>query len=107
VRVALRDLLPERRRSVTFNMTFGGQNTQFAITVGFYADDRVGEIFIDGAKVGSEMSSITHDSAVLTSMALQYGVPLNTMRHALSRNPNGEPLTVLGAVLDRIAKEYL
>src|SRR4029079_11388766 len=91
MRAAMRELLSTRRRSMTFDLTFGGQNTQFAITVGLYDDDRIGEIFIDGAKIGSEMSSITHDGAVLTSIALQYGVPLNTLRHALSRNENGEP----------------
>lgn len=102
MRPAVRELLPMRRRSETFNMRFGGQLTEFAITVGYYLDGRVGEVFIDGAKAGTEMNTITHDGAVLLSLGLQYGVPLTTMQHAISRNPDSTAATIIGAVIDRI-----
>lgn len=107
MRTAFRHILPARRHAETFNMTFGGQNQPFAITCGYYDDEGkdLGEVFIDGPKEGSEMRSITHDSAVLVSIALQYGVPLATMRDALSRDKNGAPLTIIGAVLDKIIKQ--
>jgi len=105
MRTALRDVLPQRRRNETFNMKFGGQNKDFTITVGFYDDGRVGEVFIDGAKPGSEMADITRDGAVLLSLALQHGVPLTTMRHAVCRDKANNATTIVGAVIDKILEQ--
>jgi len=102
MRTTLRDVLPQRRRCETFNMRFGGQNTLFTVTVGYYADDRIGEVFIDGAKPGSEMADITRDGAVLLSLALQHGVPLPTMRHAVCRDKADNATTIIGAVIDKM-----
>jgi hypothetical protein len=102
MRSALRELLPQRRHSESFTMTFGGQRTVFTITCGFYPDGRLGEIFIDGAQIGSEVHAITHDAAVLASIGLQYGVPLETFRHAISRDRDNKAATIIGAVLDKI-----
>lgn len=104
MRTTLRDVLPQRRRAETFNMTFGGQNGVFVVTIGFYDDGRVGEVFIDGAKAGTEMADITRDGAVLLSLALQHGVPLPTMRHAVCRDKSGTATTIIGAVIDKIAE---
>jgi hypothetical protein len=105
MRTTLRDVLPQRRPCDTFGMQFGKQNNEFMVTVGYYKDGRVGEVFIDGAKAGSEMADITRDGAVLLSLALQHGVPLETMRHAITRNANNEASTIVGAVIDRILEQ--
>jgi hypothetical protein len=107
MRVALRDLLPLRRHSETFNMRFGEQNSEFAITLGYYDDGRIGEVFIDGAKPGSGMADITHDGAVLLSLAMQYGVPLTTIKSALSRDRDGKAATIIGAVADQIREDQI
>jgi ribonucleoside-diphosphate reductase alpha chain len=99
-----RRILPQRRRCETFTMRHGAQNALYAITVGYYWDDRVGEVFISGAKSGSDMESVTHDGAILLSLALQYGVTLDTIQHAISRNSDGSAATIIGAVVDRIVK---
>lgn len=99
-----RDTLPNRRACATFEMKHGGQNTVFAITVGYYADGRIGEVFISGAKAGSEIDAIARDGAVLLSIALQYGVPLETVKHAISRNVDSSAITIIGAVIDQLAK---
>jgi hypothetical protein len=104
MRTTLRDVLPQRRSSETFNMKFGGQNDDFVVTVGYYEDGRIGEVFIDGPKTGTGMSDITRDGAVLLSLALQHGVPLSTMRHAITRNARNEAATIIGAVLDEITR---
>jgi hypothetical protein len=104
MRTTLRDVLPQRRSSETFNMKFAHQNDEFVVTVGYYEDGRIGEVFINGPKSGTGMSDITRDGAVLMSLALQHGVPLSTMRHAISRNTNGEAATIIGAVLDEITR---
>lgn len=97
--------LPDRRSAETFNMRFGQQNTVFNVTVGYYGWHRreVGEVFITGAKAGSEMDAIARDGAVLLSLALQHGVPLEVIRHAITRNQQGVADTIIGAVIDRIA----
>ena len=104
MRTAMRELLPTRRHAETFDMKFGAHTADYTITLGFYDDGRLGEVFIDGAKSGSDMAATIHDAATLVSIALQYGVPLGTMRHAVSRTgEENQPATIIGAVLDKIS----
>src|SRR5262249_54220518 len=49
------------------------------IHVGFYEDGTPGEIFVKMAKEGSTISGLMDTIGVLTSMALQYGVPLEVL----------------------------
>ena len=49
------------------------------IHVGFYEDGSPGEIFIKMAKEGSTISGLMDTIATLTSMSLQYGVPLEVL----------------------------
>ncbi|RMD81695.1 MAG: vitamin B12-dependent ribonucleotide reductase [Candidatus Dadabacteria bacterium] len=49
------------------------------IHVGFYEDGQPGEIFIKMAKEGSTISGLMDTIATLTSLALQYGVPLDAL----------------------------
>ncbi len=97
-----RMLLPHRRAGENFEMTHGGKNTRFTITVGHYPDGSVGEVFISGAKAGSEVDAVARDGAVLLSLALQHGVPLETIRHAITREADGSASTIVGAVVDRL-----
>lgn len=103
-----RNVLPERRHCETFDLTHGKQNTVFAVTVGYYAGPNnliggIGEVFISGAKAGSEVEAVARDGAVLLSMALQFGVPLTTIKHALTREGNNAPSTIIGKVVDQLA----
>jgi hypothetical protein len=70
----IRRTLPQRRAAETFDMRFW--NHPFTVTVGFYADGTLGEVFIDGGKTGQDIQSAARDAAVLLSLALQHGVPL-------------------------------
>jgi hypothetical protein len=97
-----RSMLPQRRAAETFAIRHGGQNTPFYITVGYYSDGRIGEVFIAGGKSGSAFEAIARDGAVLLSIALQFGVPLETIRHAITREQNGGPRSIIGAVVDRL-----
>ena len=40
--------------------------------------------------------------AVVLSLALQHGVPPETIRHAVTRGASEEPASILGAVVDSI-----
>jgi hypothetical protein len=90
-----RRTLPQRRYSETFDLMF--RNQTIAITVGRYANGDLGEIFINVGKSGTDIASVAHDAAVLLSLALQYGVPIEAIRHAVSRNgASGDAASIIG-----------
>lgn len=72
-----RERLPDTRRSITHKFKINDQEGY--ITVGFFDDGRPGEVFVKIAKHGSTISGLVDTIAVLTSMALQYGVPVETL----------------------------
>jgi hypothetical protein len=96
----MRRVLPRRRAAETFDLRFWNQ--LFTVTVGFYADGRPGEVFIDSCKTGNDIESIARDAGVLLSLALQHGVRPETIRHAVTRVASEEPASILGAVVDSI-----
>ena len=83
----IRRTLPQRRAAETFNLRFWNQ--PFTVTVGFYADGTPGEVFIDGGKTGQDIQSTARDAAVVLSLALQHGTPIETIRHAVTRSGSG------------------
>jgi len=78
----------------------------FHVTVGYYSeDDSVGEVFIDAAKAGTELEAYARDLAITFSIARQYGAPLDVLAHALTRENDGSPSTILGTVADKLMRE--
>jgi ribonucleoside-diphosphate reductase alpha chain len=98
---AARARLPNRRESQTFSFECGG--LRYTATVSWFADGRVGELFLNNHKSNSASDANARDSAIVASLALQHGVPLETIRRALLRDAHGRPSTPLGAALDLIA----
>ena len=96
--------LPQRRHSETFDMSFDGFSKKYYVTVGYYDDGGIGEVFINHPASGFQSEAIARDGAVLLSLALQYGVPLETLQHAITRNDNNEPTSIVGAVVDRLVR---
>ena len=68
-----------------------------------YGDGRIAEIFLGNAKAGLHSDAAAKDSAVVCSIALQHGVPVETIRKALLRDARGNPASPLSAALDIIA----
>jgi len=96
----IRRPLEQRRAAETFNLRFWNQ--LFTVTVGFYSDGMPGEVFIDGGKSGQDIQSTARDAAVVLSLALQHGTPIETIRHAVTRSTSEKPASILGAVVDSI-----
>jgi hypothetical protein len=96
-----RERLPNRRPAETINIEAGG--LRYVATVGRFADGRVAEIFLTNHKAGSSAGIMASDAAVLASIALQFGAPLDVLRRALMRDPQGRAIGPLGVALDRIA----
>lgn len=94
-----RNILPLRRAAENFAIS-----RRAIITVGYYANGAIGEVFINAPKVGSELEATARDGAVLISLALQHGVPLQTMQRAVTRNGDGSPSTVIGAAIDKLTE---
>jgi len=69
--------LPDERPSVTHKFRVGEQEGY--LTVGLYDDGAPGEIFVSIAKEGSTIRGLMDAVAMLTSVALQYGVPLENL----------------------------
>jgi hypothetical protein len=97
-----RTRLPNRRAAETFDMTAGGLN--YRATVGRSETGEIAEIFLSNHKVGSQADTAAKDSAVVCSIALQYGVPLEVIRKALMRDSQGRPNGPLGVALDLLAQ---
>jgi hypothetical protein len=99
----MRRVLPRRRAAETFNLRFWNQS--FSVTIGFYPDGTPGEVFIDGGKTGQDIQSTARDAAVVISLALQHGVPVADLRHAVTRDSSGAAASILGAIVDRISTQ--
>ncbi len=83
-----RERLPDERSSITHKFRVGDQEGY--ITVGLYEDGRPGEIFVKIAKEGSTVSGLMDTAALLTSVTLQYGVPIEDLSRKL-KNTRFEP----------------
>src|SRR6185295_3469099 len=66
--------LPAKRRGFTQKAKINGQ--AIFLRTGEYSDGTLGEIFIDMAKEGATMRSMSNCFAIAISIGLQYGVPL-------------------------------
>jgi ribonucleoside-diphosphate reductase alpha chain len=73
----VRRRLSSERRSITHKFAVGGHEGY--LTVGLYEDGTPGEIFVTMAKEGSVVSGLMHAVAELSSISLQYGVPLSVL----------------------------
>jgi hypothetical protein len=95
--------LSNRRYCQSFSFQCGGG--RFSATVAYFDDGRLAEIFLTNGKVGSDADTAARDSAVVCSIALQYGVPADVMRKALLRDSDGRASGPLGIALDLLAGE--
>jgi hypothetical protein len=97
-----RERLPNRRRNESFDFEWRGM--RFVATCGRFADGRLAEIFISNGKINTDADTTARDSAVVCSIALQFGADLQTIRGALLRDARGAPSGPLGVALDKIAE---
>jgi hypothetical protein len=95
-----RNRLPDRRAAIT--TTFDRDGARFEMTAGFYPDGRVGEVFLNSDRANSLLDFLMSDAAILASLALQYGAPIDEIRHALKRDVRGVAASPIGAALDKI-----
>jgi len=73
----LRRRLSDTRTAITHKFDIAGHEGY--LTVGLFEDNQPGELFITMAKEGSTIGGLMDGIGTLTSMALQYGVPLEAL----------------------------
>ena len=73
----MRRRLPDTRTSITHKFNVAGHEGY--LTVGLYDDGRPGEMFITMAKEGSTIGGIMDSLGTAVSVALQYGVPIESL----------------------------
>lgn len=94
--------LSNRRQHELQELVFQGHI--FTLGIGRFDDNSLAEIFIDAEK-SSPLTTVARDAAVCVSIALQYGVPAEAIRSAVTREANGAPAGLVGAVLDLLQQD--
>ena len=111
-----RTRLPKSRPSRTTSFTVGG--AEGYMTAGSYPDDGLGEVFLKLGKQGSTLAGVMDAFSIAISIALQYGVPLETyvqkftnMRFEPAGLTDDSDIRMAQSVLDyifrRLALDYL
>jgi hypothetical protein len=106
-----RNVLPPRRPTFTFDMRDEAGRIDLTVAYSIFGvpgappPHAVAEIFVTSRKIGSGTEAIARDAAILLSLAVQYGCPLDTIKHALTRNQDGSAQSLMGRVVDRVMRE--
>ncbi len=88
-----RERLPNDRKSITHR--FRVDDAKGLITVGLYEDGRPGELFIRISNQGPTVKGLLDGVALITSMALQRGSPLEDIARKF-KNTRFEPCGLTG-----------
>lgn len=94
--------LPDRRPAEVLALEFGGR----AYQVGIGFDPASGaplELFVRGAKVGSDADALQDDMGVALSLLLQHGVAPADIVRSLGRDGDGGPASLMGAAAALLA----
>src|SRR5579871_3947504 len=98
----MRTPLFDRRSSMRYEVMHGDE--KFLVTVGFYPDGRPGEVFthMRARRVSSAYEALARDVAILISLCLQHGEPLEDLRRVVTRDEPGAPASLAGAIIDSL-----
>jgi ribonucleoside-diphosphate reductase alpha chain len=112
----IRKRMPRSRQSITTSFSVGG--AEGYMTSGAHENGELGEIFLKLGKQGSTLAGVMDAFSIAISIALQYGVPLETFISKFT-NMNFEPAgltddpdvrmsqSVMDYVFRRLALDYL
>jgi ribonucleoside-diphosphate reductase alpha chain len=112
----VRKRLPRKRPSQTVSFSVAG--AEGYMTAGSYPDDGLGEVFLKLGKQGSTLAGVMDAFSIAISIALQYGVPLETyvqkftnMRFEPAGMTDDPDIRMAQSVMDyifrRLALDYL
>jgi hypothetical protein len=96
-----RERLPNRREAELIDLEYAGQ--RWTASFGRFDDGRLAEIFVHSEKE-SELLVLGQEGAIIASLALQFGCPLEILRHALAGRDTG-PIAHALALVERGARQ--
>ncbi|MQA25537.1 MAG: hypothetical protein GEU94_08700 [Micromonosporaceae bacterium] len=108
--------MPRTRTSYTRAFEIGG--AEGSLTAGAHEDGQLGEIFLRLGKQGSTLAGLAEAFSIITSLALQHGVPLEVITdrlRGLRFEPAGltddeevrEAASVMDYISRRLARDFL
>ncbi len=92
-----RHQLPQRRPNHSLEFEFEG--SRYQLTIGYYGDGRIGEVWLNGPRSDSALYHITQDACILISHLLQRFVSPHAIEASLPRKPDGGPASIIGAII--------
>jgi ribonucleoside-diphosphate reductase alpha chain len=99
-----RSRLPDLRMHEVFEFDHLGHH--YTAGIGRYGHGRIGEVFLNASKSGTAIETHARDGAVILSLLLQHGCPINAIRETITRNPDGSAAGPFGTLLDLLANKY-
>ena len=99
--------MPDRRANGTIDFTHaweGHNEHAYRATLGYFESGELGEIFVNAALHDTPLDANARDASVMVSLALQYGAPLDVLRHAVQRDIDGYAASPIGRALDLIVE---
>jgi hypothetical protein len=75
----------------------------YVCTHSHFSNGDLAEIFLSNHKSGSQADANSRDAAILASICLQFGAPLDVVRKSLLRDSQDRPSTPVGVALDALA----
>jgi ribonucleoside-diphosphate reductase alpha chain len=112
-----RERLPAERKGLTkeiclrYRVEGGTAELDLYVTTGEYPDGRLGEIFLKSDRTGSTISGLLDALSITASLALQSGVPVETLVEKWARmqfepsGTTGDPdLPRVSSIVDAVAR---
>ena len=90
-----RERLPNRRAAEVVD--FIHRNRRWTATIGHFSDGQIAGVFLHAERV-DPVAEMARDSPIVASLALQFGCPLETLRHALAGHGGGPLSAALAAI---------
>jgi hypothetical protein len=91
----MRQKQANRRANEIADFEHGGQ--KYSAAISRFPNGKIAEVFLSSGKYGAAVHLHAQDSAVLCSLALQFGVPVETILHAV-KGPIGHALALFAGV---------
>jgi ribonucleoside-diphosphate reductase alpha chain len=111
-----RERLPHDRRSLSGELVIAPGSPEevcVVVTLGYYPDGRLGEIFVRQEKEGGAIGALLDAVATVASISLQYGVPWEVLAEKMAHQrfpPSGltmdkdHDLKIVASLLDYLAR---
>jgi len=92
-----RNRLPQRRNAEL--VSFSHEGVSYTAHFGWNRKGELSELFLNAGKEGSTANTVARETAVILSIALQFGTPLPVIRDALPKLADGAPAGPVGVAL--------